>query len=680
MVAAANKALSATADGNQKKPGFPGFIPPGANPQQVVAALAARPAPNVLAGTGLGMGDPMNKMPPLAPAVGGELAPAFGSGLYGPNARYNALPQDNSQNVGAVAVPDKPIKPVQPGFIPERSAALDRSAAVAQPQAAPAAALAARPMPDVAQGTGLGLNAPAQAPAMFTDGLGPRPAPQPEPAKKMGWNDVPPLRAPDNARNIYANMGVDDLKSRANLTGVQSTPQAPATAQQPALAGLAAMEVNNPAPPAPAATAYRNEGQNVPAPQAAPSEYSRQMGSVANFFGDAASGAVKTLVSAPGYGLSSTNTAAPPTAPAAQAAPAAPPYRNEGQNYPAGGKAQSPAVTTAPAGEPQRNASGALTNLGTGTDVGFGVTRYNIPGQSPLFTNKTGDSGAADNMALMNRGAPTAQNAAAMDNLVARSEKQISDGVKMLQHQDQVAAAMAFREAQARQEQSRSFAERLNNPRSEESVAINNLQRQLKPNLGESPAAFAARTAAVQAQINAITGAESLSSAERQATNQLGFKRDELTAKQQLEQSNLGLKRQQVGNELATGEQSRDAKGMEIAASKQLQSLRDRFMAATGAEQEALGKQLLTMSGKDPKSSMKENFMVVGGGQEWDAQANSMRNVPQTLIDLRTGKPVGGDVGGAKAPTTAVDFLKKNPSQAQAFKDKYGYLPEGFKQ
>lgn len=43
--------------------------------------------------------------------------------------------------------------------------------------------------------------------------------------------------------------------------------------------------------------------------------------------------------------------------------------------------------------------------------------------------------------------------------------------------------------------------------------------------------------------------------------------------------------------------------------------------------------------------------MVVGGGQEWDANAMAMRNVPQQLIDLRTGRPVtGGQQGQAQLP------------------------------
>lgn len=52
------------------------------------------------------------------------------------------------------------------------------------------------------------------------------------------------------------------------------------------------------------------------------------------------------------------------------------------------------------------------------------------------------------------------------------------------------------------------------------------------------------------------------------------------------------------------------------------------------------------------------------------------------LFDAATGKLVDSGAGGQKqqqqAPAAAVDFLKKNPNQAAAFKAKYGYLPEGF--
>ena len=658
MVAAANKALSATADGNQKKPVFPGFIPLGASPQATAAALAARQAPNVLAGTGLG------------------------------------------------------------------------------------------------------LNAPAQAPAMFTDGLGPRPAPQPEPAKKMGWNDVPPLRAPDNARNIYANMGVDDLKSRANLTGVQATTQAPAP-QATGTRGLSGLvgSTNDIMPRT--RTVMSQSGQSI-----SNLVNNGQYGAAA---GEAVRGAAAMFpavgldVIAPlapmGQGMvNATHQYATGESPAATPAVAAPQqasYSNEGKNYPASGKTASPAQTTSlpapkagdglPAGRDLTGALSAMpvdlprdqmaanaiyktTDPKTGRTVysgygdpskpSFGLNQGIFDGKgneiqrtggqlfiadadSPVVTTPNGGFGFTPSQ-YGDKGPPA-------DVLAARQAKTDAalanpDGTKWSDWDNKVMAANirdgrrggeayygtsrdprntpeGIAAAAAQAEANRpTMAQRLMDQRSPESIMLRNLQMSLDMKPNESPTQYQSRAAAVQSQINNILGEDARRSADNQAAAKTRLESAKLAADQKSGAAKLGLDAQRLSMEQQNAVPARQLNEMEIAASKQLQSLRDRFMAATGAEQEALGKQLLTMSGKDPKSSMKENFMVVGGGQEWDAQANSMRNVPQTLIDLRTGKPVGGDVGGAKAPTTAVDFLKKNPSQAQAFKDKYGYLPEGFKQ
>ena len=540
MVAAANTALSATADGNQKKPGFPGFIPPGANPQQVAAALAARQAPNVLAGTGLGMGDPMKQLAPIAPAVGGGLAPAFNSGTVGENARYNALPQDNAQNAGRAAV----------GNVPSQAQA---------------------PQPS--------LNAPWYSP---------------EYARAAGMSDKGGLELERmRAANAPAGLPTNDPARRILTTGTAST-------------GAQSAAAATPVATAPVA-------QNPLRVQEA-----------------------KLCLSNPG------------TAPTASA-------------------------PTVPAGVPTRNAAGALTSLGAGTDVVGGIKKYVIDGKT-LYSNM-GDEGQGGNLSLMNRGAPSAQNVAAMDALVNRSTAEGAQAVQRLQFQDQVAQAKAIN-ARPNPVDPRAALD-ITSPQYQ-AARLQNMEMRQKS--GESPAAYQSR---MQAMVEGQRTAQAQASEEAR----LGLGRDTLAAntkqadaKLGIDQQRLGLDGQRLTNEQETGALTRDQKRMEMDQAKKIQALQEKYMTATGAEQEAIGKQLLTLSGKDPKASAKDNFMVVGGGQEWDAQANSMRNVPQRLIDLRTGLPVGGDVGGAKAPTTAVDFLKKNPSQAQAFKDKYGYLPEGFKQ
>ena len=83
-------------------------------------------------------------------------------------------------------------------------------------------------------------------------------------------------------------------------------------------------------------------------------------------------------------------------------------------------------VAQSAAPSPEQKATQAPTapapNLAGAKPQGLagGVTRYDIPGKAPLFTNLTGEAGAADNAALMGRGEITQQNMAAADGLDAK--------------------------------------------------------------------------------------------------------------------------------------------------------------------------------------------------------------------------------------------------------------------
>ena len=83
------------------------------------------------------------------------------------------------------------------------------------------------------------------------------------------------------------------------------------------------------------------------------------------------------------------------------------------------------------------------------------------------------------------------------------------------------------------------------------------------------------------------------------------------------------------------------AEGFKVDAMKQLQAAQ---MALTNAktpeERKAASETLLAMQGKTENA--KDNVITLGGGQEWDAAAGMMRNVPQRAIDLRTGREIGG--------------------------------------
>ena len=51
---------------------------------------------------------------------------------------------------------------------------------------------------------------------------------------------------------------------------------------------------------------------------------------------------------------------------------------------------------------------------------------------------------------------------------------------------------------------------------------------------------------------------------------------------------------------------------------------------------------------------LRKRYMESGGGQEWDENARVMRNLPKHIIDLQTGKPVGG--GGSTPANTPQTF------------------------
>lgn len=76
-----------------------------------------------------------------------------------------------------------------------------------------------------------------------------------------------------------------------------------------------------------------------------------------------------------------------------------------------------------------------------------------------------------------------------------------------------------------------------------------------------------------------------------------------------------------------------------IAQQQRLQALYAEYDAADDAGKARIAQQINRLSGKN--ESLKDNFLTAGGGQEWDSQGGLMRNVPQRVIDLRTGQEIG---------------------------------------
>lgn len=82
-----------------------------------------------------------------------------------------------------------------------------------------------------------------------------------------------------------------------------------------------------------------------------------------------------------------------------------------------------------------------------------------------------------------------------------------------------------------------------------------------------------------------------------------------------------------------------------IAQQQRLQALYAEYDAADDAGKSRIAQQINQLNGKS--ESLKDSVVIAGGGQEWSPEGGIMRNVPQRVIDLRTGQEIGG---GGKRP------------------------------
>lgn len=471
------------------------------------------------------------------------------------------------------------------------------------------------------------------------------------------WNDIPPLSAPEGAQSIYGRGSASQQPPAAPEVAVPTA--ASTLAQMPQQqAGQSGLNANWWSPAyARAASMSEKTGLELERDRAA----SAPAGMVAN-------DPVRSILTtgAVSAGQAPTPAAQSPQTPSQT--PTRSNYSNEGKNYPAGSTAQSPAQTTAPAtpeGSPKRNAAGALTSLGAGVDQGNGVTRIDVPGQSPLFTDRPG---AADNLALMNRRAISPQNAAAMDALAGRYAADTAQAVQRMQYQDQVAQAQAIN---ARPNPTQPLADKLSDLTSPESKFVRNQSVD-----ANNPAFRAEAERRATAVLQGGIDAQNTQAATQAANN---FKQQEIDMR--------GREVAQRGTEFQSGAEKRgleaDVARMTIAEKKQLQAATNDYLQAdTPAKEKAAVKKLAALNGKF--GSDKPQMHVVSNPST-ESSTGAQIGGGQSLVVFQDGVaqvvPIGPKAGVAKtAPASAVAYLEKNPGSAKAFKDKYGYLPEGFKQ
>lgn len=228
--------------------------------------------------------------------------------------------------------------------------------------------------------------------------------------------------------------------------------------------------------------------------------------------------------------------------------------------------------------------------------------RVDAPGASTLFTNlPTNDP---SNVGLMaRRAAPSAQNVGAMDALAGRYEANTTAQAQAMIDAEQ-AAASRMTPGQAYLQQAQA-----------------------------SMPSFKGMT-----RLQAAIAQQQFQDMNRVRSDAARLDQDAARTRQD---AGLGMFRAQ--DEASTNAMRRKSVQADIDTKAQLDAARQEYLAAGDdpAKQKAAAKKLAVLSGKDgQRDNLKDNFIVVGGGQEYDQASGTMRNVPQTLVDLRTSQPV----------------------------------------
>lgn len=415
-----------------------------------------------------------------------------------------------------------------------------------------------------------------------------------DPAKRPGLATSPSNTYPGNqaerAGNIYAKSNADMVQAGPDAAGFLSR-AFPGTATAIQGAGQAIQDAYKQGGIG-AAVGQGFRGAMVPAVGLADDVMS-SAGKVL----DPAANALKTFVTGdstpigqePAAPAATATVPAKPSQPAPAAAapsPAAPPA-TFAANAPSGADTGAP-TNSAPA--PSSVPAGAATSVP-------GVQRINQPGQSPLFTN-VGSSGAGG-------GSAPAQPV----GFSPRGANQTPDVMGILQRESQIRGEMTpIRDQIAFNSGAGGAFRKLGNDEIVRDMLTNGSGRDRVAALGF------------------MAGGRDAGMRQQRDQQELALRQQDMEGRQDLAGQELGIKR--------------EAQGFQTRAAQRQEALQARYEAAkTQEERAAIAQQIRDLSGKT--ESPKDNFMVVGGGQEWDASAGAMRNVPQRLIDLRSGREAG---------------------------------------
>ncbi len=316
---------------------------------------------------------------------------------------------------------------------------------------------------------------------------------------------------------------------------------------------------------------------------------------------------------------------------------------------PAGTPSSSMQRLSAPTVSPPRGASDPLVGAAPSDSQEPATSTVTRVGNSYSGTNIGGDI-TINGQAPRNGGQVSAQNMAAADGLAARA---LSQAPAAQQAPTSLAQAAGIN-APTVLHSGNSWQAR-NDLRNLE-VAASSITNQ--PGFRDTTQAWSMRrnpvggpTAATQAYQTALNadiatrgaqpGFDMAAARENAATQREGMQQQGANARAVL---SSGIDQQRLALE-----QERDS--IANRAARQLETQRAIAVdpRSTPEQRSAAERALLTLQGRSAESAnLRNNFMTAGGGQEWDPQAGAMRNVPQRVIDLRTGREVGAAQSGAQ--------------------------------
>lgn len=354
-------------------------------------------------------------------------------------------------------------------------------------------------------------------------------------------------------------------------------------------------------------------------------------------------------------GLIGSQTQATPATPAT--APAAPSTGNPATN--SAPAAPGAAAAANPAAAPANNPASAPATTTAAAPAATGSTTGQSGEQLPSGVYQHGRGQYSDNAQGMGfspgfTGRPNAQNLNAASNLSAQGQRESMGRVATSMAQPQVGG---FR-APTVNTSANDFTTR---------EALRRAKMDASSLIHSSSWAPKGSGQAAQARYNQMQQADLAAQAQQGTMDMQAMGFNAGMAREQLQQdgalqraligqsgdaARLGLEERRL-----TGEET--ARGFQVRQGQRLEQAQTAYMnAKTPEEQASALATMRALSGKE--ESLKDNYMSLGGGQEWDPKANTMRNVPQRLVDLRTGQEVGGQ--------KALPPINQNP-QALAIKN-----------